>query len=79
MISLCVRHTKNEAADAVSSKLTNDLEGYSMGKRNKSNRFVQQGKDTVNKHDERIPYHLTYAEAEAQKMANVHESSLGGV
>ncbi|MDF2854692.1 MAG: hypothetical protein K0Q87_543 [Neobacillus sp.] len=50
-----------------------------MGKRNKSKRFVQQGKDTVSKHGERFPYHMTYAEAEAQKMANVHESSLGGI
>ena len=50
-----------------------------MGKRNKSKRFVQQGKDTVNKHAERIPYHMTYAEAESAKMANMHESSLGGI
>lgn len=50
-----------------------------MGKRNKSKRFVQQGVDTVTKHAERIPYHTTYAEAEAQKLENVKESSLGGV
>jgi hypothetical protein len=50
-----------------------------MGKSNKSKRFVQQGKDSVSKHAERIPYHMTYAEAEAQKMANVQESSLGGI
>jgi hypothetical protein len=50
-----------------------------MGKRNKSKRFVQQGKDTVSKHAERIPYHMTYADAEAQKMSNVQESSLGGI
>ncbi|WP_338449075.1 hypothetical protein R4Z09_23110 [Niallia oryzisoli] len=49
-----------------------------MGKRNKSKRFVQQGVDTVTKHAERIPYHMTYAEAEAYKMANDKESSLGG-
>lgn len=53
--------------------------GIVMGKRNKSKRFVQQGVDTVSKHDERIPYHMTYAEAEAQKMSNVRESSLGGI
>jgi hypothetical protein len=53
--------------------------GIRMGKRNKSKRFVQQGKDTVSKHGERFPYRMTYAEAEAQKMANVHESSLGGI
>ncbi|WP_462408959.1 hypothetical protein [Neobacillus sp. Marseille-QA0830] len=46
---------------------------------NKSRRFIQQGKDSVNKHAERIPYHMTYAEAEAQKMANVHRSPLGGM
>ncbi|WLR53879.1 hypothetical protein LC048_15370 [Mesobacillus subterraneus] len=50
-----------------------------MGKSNKSKRFVQQGADTVSKHYERFPYHTTYAEAEAQKMANVRESSLGGI
>ncbi|CAG9609202.1 hypothetical protein [Pseudoneobacillus rhizosphaerae] len=50
-----------------------------MGKRNKSKRFVQQGVDAVSKHAERIPYHTTYAEAEAQKMANVKNSSLGGI
>jgi len=50
-----------------------------MGRSNKSKRFVQQGKDSINKHAERIPYHMTYAEAEAQKMANVHDSSLGGI
>jgi hypothetical protein len=55
------------------------LEGIRMGKRNKSKRFVQQGVDTVSKHAERIPYHMTYAEAEAYKMANVKESSLGGL
>ncbi|WP_187292153.1 hypothetical protein [Bacillus sp. 1NLA3E] len=50
-----------------------------MGKRNKSRRFVQQGATTVSQHANRIPYHTTYAEAEAQKMANVHDSSLGGI
>ncbi|MDX8361349.1 MULTISPECIES: hypothetical protein [Bacillaceae] len=50
-----------------------------MGKRNKSKRFVQQGVDAVEKHDERIPYHTTYAEAEErQKISNVKESSIGG-
>ncbi|WP_176215225.1 hypothetical protein [Cytobacillus gottheilii] len=52
-----------------------------MGKRNKSKRFVQQGVDTVSKHDERIPYHMTYAEAEAEaeQVQNVKESSYGGI
>ncbi|MEL3973078.1 hypothetical protein AAEO50_12400 [Rossellomorea oryzaecorticis] len=48
--------------------------------RNKSRRFVQQGKIAVEKHDERIPYHLTYAEAEANKLSSkVEDSSLGGI
>lgn len=59
--------------------LNSFMEEIRMGKRNKSKRFVQQGVDTVSKHDERIPYHMTYAEAEAQKLANVKESSLGGI
>jgi hypothetical protein len=50
-----------------------------MGKSNKSKRFVQQGVATVSKHDDRIPYHTTYAEAEAEKMKNVRESSYGGI
>ncbi len=58
---------------------SSDMEGFAMGKRNKSKRFVQQGVDAVSKHDDRIPYHTTYAEAEAQKMENVKESSLGGI
>ena len=54
------------------------LEGFRMGRSSKSKRFVQQGAATVSKHDDRIPYHTTYAEAEAQKMRNVRESSYGG-
>lgn len=50
-----------------------------MGKRNKSKRFVQQGVDSVSKHAARIPYHMTYAEAESFKMSNVNESSRGGI
>ncbi|WML51557.1 hypothetical protein RCG17_19245 [Neobacillus sp. PS3-12] len=50
-----------------------------MGRSNKSKRFVQQGKDSVSKHAERIPYHMTYAEAEAYKMANKPDSSFGGL
>lgn len=50
-----------------------------MGKSNKSKRFVSQGAITVSKHADRIPYHTTYAEAEAQKMANAQDTtSLGG-
>ncbi|WP_456275058.1 hypothetical protein [Bacillus sp. AK031] len=50
-----------------------------MGRSNKSKRFVQQGKDAVSKHDDRIPYHSTLAEAEAKKLENVEKSSLGGI
>ncbi|WP_216772205.1 hypothetical protein [Metabacillus halosaccharovorans] len=49
-----------------------------MGKRNKSKRFVQQGKDTVTKHDERFPYHSTLSESEQQKMNKTDDSMLGG-
>ncbi|MBO9128667.1 hypothetical protein [Bacillus sp. 165] len=48
-----------------------------MGKKNKSKRFVQQGSDAVMKHDEKIPYHLTLAQAEARKEQN--NSTLGGI
>lgn len=61
------------------SHQAHQIGGIAMGKRNKSKRFVQQGVDTVSKHSERIPYHMTYAEAEAQKMSNVRDSSLGGI
>jgi hypothetical protein len=37
-----------------------------MGKRNKSKRFIQQGKDAVAKHSEKFPYRLTMAEAESR-------------
>ncbi|MFZ3589200.1 hypothetical protein ACOI1C_07880 [Bacillus sp. DJP31] len=50
-----------------------------MGRSNKSKRFVQQGTDFITKHDERFPYRSTLAEAEAKKLKNVTESSLGGV
>ncbi|MBM7659784.1 hypothetical protein JOC85_000551 [Bacillus mesophilus] len=50
-----------------------------MGRSNKSKRFVQQGTDFVTKHDERIPYHSTLAEAEEKKLENVEKSSYGGV
>ncbi|MBD1380575.1 hypothetical protein [Metabacillus arenae] len=52
-----------------------------MGKRNKSKRFVQQGKDSVSKHDERIPYHMTMSEAEQidRKAEQAENTSLGGI
>ena len=49
------------------------------GRSSKSRRFVQQGKDSVTMHSKRIPYHMTYAEAEAYKMSNSHETSFGGL
>lgn len=39
-----------------------------MGKRNKSKRFIHYGKNSVQQHALKIPYHMTYAEAEAAKM-----------
>jgi hypothetical protein len=54
----------------------NIKEESTLGKKNKSKRFVQQGSDAVMKHDEKIPYHLTLAEAEALKQKN--DSTLGG-
>lgn len=52
---------------------------FRLGKRNKSKRFVQQGKDSVTKHAERIPYHSTMAEAEERQIQFMKESSLGGI
>ncbi len=48
-----------------------------MSKSNKSKRFVQQGKDSVNKHDERFPYKMTYEEAE-RKQEEVEDITQGG-
>jgi len=52
---------------------------FRLGKRNKSKRFVQQGKDAVSKHDERFPYRFTYAEAEERQLEFMKDSSLGGL
>lgn len=41
-----------------------------MGKKSRSKRFIQQGKDALDKHAERFPYRMTFAEAEVRKMAN---------
>ncbi|WP_409304629.1 hypothetical protein [Peribacillus sp. SCS-155] len=49
-----------------------------MGKSNKSKRFVQQGTHSVTRHANRIPYHTTYAEAEASKLQTMSEQSYGG-
>lgn len=45
-----------------------------MGRSSKSKRFIKQGVDAVNRHSEKIPYHLTYAEAEARKMNRQFDS-----
>ncbi|EMT46692.1 hypothetical protein LH47_01557 [Anoxybacillus thermarum] len=49
-----------------------------MGKRNKSKRFIQQSADAVYKHDEKIPYHMTYEEAEQRKAEKADHANLGG-
>jgi hypothetical protein len=49
-----------------------------LSKRNKSKRFIQKSVDAIQKHDERIPYHMTYAEAEQRKAEKADHSSLGG-
>ncbi|KIL45809.1 hypothetical protein [Jeotgalibacillus soli] len=53
-----------------------------MGKRNKSKRFTQQSKDSVSRHDSKIPYHMTLAEAEALKLRSnsgvIEDTTLGG-
>jgi len=43
-----------------------------MGRSSKSKRFVKQGVNVVNKHAEKIPYHMTYLEAEVRKLRNDH-------
>ncbi|WP_197282628.1 hypothetical protein [Bacillus sp. FJAT-18017] len=48
-----------------------------MGRR--SRRFVKQGSDSVSRHSQRIPYHMTFAEAEERKLADNRESSNGGI
>ena len=42
-----------------------------MGKRSKSKRFVQQGKDSVAKHDEKFTYRATLFETEAEDFGKV--------
>ncbi|WP_167578555.1 hypothetical protein [Jeotgalibacillus proteolyticus] len=52
-----------------------------MGKRNKSKRFVQQGKNAVEQHDKRFPYHMTYSEASSRTADHsdaVKDPTLGG-
>ncbi|WP_212029862.1 hypothetical protein [Metabacillus lacus] len=52
-----------------------------MGRSSKSRRFVKQGADSVMLHDQKFPYHMTYAEAEEQrerKQETATQTSLGG-
>jgi hypothetical protein len=49
-----------------------------MGKSSKSKRFVHHGSHSVKSHANRIPYHTTYAEAEAKKLQTISEQSYGG-
>ncbi|WLR42925.1 hypothetical protein LC087_01460 [Bacillus carboniphilus] len=49
-----------------------------MAKSNKSKRFIQQSKDSINKHDERFPYQMTYSDSEERKSEEVDKFSLGG-
>jgi hypothetical protein len=46
-----------------------------MGKGSKSKRFTKQSKDSVSKHGERFPYHMTYSEAEEQRITNHTEAT----
>ncbi|WP_283248440.1 hypothetical protein [Bacillus sp. FJAT-49711] len=38
-----------------------------MGKKSKSKRFVQHGKNSIEKHAERFPYRSTFEEAEMKR------------
>ena len=48
-----------------------------MGKRSKAKRFIQQGKNSVEKHAERFPYRSTLEEAENKKWTLRKEFPLG--
>lgn len=49
-----------------------------MGKSSKSKRFVQQGKDSVSRHAEKIPYHSTFAEAEQRQRQSISLTETNG-
>ena len=49
-----------------------------MGRTNKSKRFVQQGRDSVARHAEKIPYHSTLAEAEQRQRKSMPIIETGG-
>jgi len=37
----------------------------------KSRRFIQQSKDSIKRHAEKFPYHLTLAESEGRQQNNM--------
>ena len=49
-----------------------------MGRSSKSKRFVQQGKDVVARHAEKIPYHTTLAEAEQRQARPIMTTETNG-
>ncbi|QPC46053.1 hypothetical protein [Mangrovibacillus cuniculi] len=51
-----------------------------MGKGKGSRRFSIDSKNAVQLHDQKFPYHMTYAEAEAMKLSSNANSieNLGG-
>lgn len=51
--------------------------GYKLSKKSKSKRFVQQGKDAVQKHAERFPYRERYSDVE-RKNEEVDNHTVGG-
>jgi len=51
--------------------------GYKLSKKSKSKRFVQQGKDAVQKHSERFPYRERYSDVEERKNEEV-DNNTGG-
>ncbi|WP_180994279.1 hypothetical protein [Bacillus sp. Marseille-P3661] len=49
-----------------------------MTKKSKSKRFYQQSADAIKLHSEKIPYHLTFAEAEERGRKQDSNQPLGG-
>ncbi|ADP31594.1 MULTISPECIES: hypothetical protein [Bacillus] len=47
-----------------------------MGKRSKSKRFIQQGKDSVSLHDARFPYRSTLEESQHTAAKNAAEGQV---
>lgn len=49
-----------------------------MGKSSKSKRFVQQGKDSVALHAQKIPYHSTLEDAEQRQLQSMMNTENNG-